>query len=213
MRLIAMTGFLFAAGALVQPAPRDRPVSRGPGQVELQAVTYFIAEGDRATGYVPADRELAAWAFAAWERAAAGGLHIEPSRADAALVRLDWASGNGSTYGEARQVIVKGRPGAEVFVRPDITALGPEIARRGRGDSLWRDAIVYLTCLHELGHAFGLRHTADDRDIMYSFQYGGDIVEYFSRYRRRIAARADISSHSGLSDADVRELRALHPPR
>jgi predicted Zn-dependent protease len=67
--------------------------------------------------------------------------------------------------------------------------------------------------LHELGHAFGLRHTADDRDIMYSFQYGGDIVEYFSRYRRRIAARADISSHSGLSDADVRELRALHPPR
>jgi hypothetical protein len=213
MRLLAMTGSLFVVGALVQSAPRDQPASRGPAQPDLQAVTYFIAEGDPTAGYVPSDRELAVWAFTAWERAAAGGLHIEPSRADAALVRLDWVSGNGMTYGETRQVIVNGRRGAEVFVRPDITALGPEIARRGRGDSLWRDTIVYLTCLHEIGHAFGLPHTAGERDIMYSFQYGGDIVEYFGRYRRLLTARGDIASHSGLSDADVRELRALHPPR
>jgi hypothetical protein len=199
--LIAIAGCLVAVGTLVQVA----------AQADVHAVTFFVAEGDQASGYVPADRELATWAVVAWERNAAGGLHVEPSRAEDALVRLYWASGNGTTYGEMRQSFVKGRRGAEVFVRPDITALGADIASRGRQDPLWRDTIVYLTCLHELGHAFGLPHTADDRDIMYSFGYGGDIVEYFSRYRRRLTARGDIPSHSGLSDADVRQLRALHP--
>jgi len=37
---------------------------------------------------------------------------------------------------------------------------------------------------------------------MYSFQYGGDIPEYFGRYRRLLESRADIRKHSGMSAAD-----------
>ncbi len=71
-----------------------------------------------------------------------------------------------------------------------------------QADKLLRDAIVYLTCLHETGHALGLPHTASFDDIMYSFQYGGDIPEYFARYRRKLHTRADIRKNSGLSEAD-----------
>ena len=70
------------------------------------------------------------------------------------------------------------------------------------GDRLLRDAIVYLTCLHESGHALGLSHTKAFADIMYSFQYGGDIDEYFGRYRRKLQTRADIAKNSGMSAED-----------
>ena len=67
--------------------------------------------------------------------------------------------------------------------------------------------VVYLTCLHESGHALGLRHTAAFADIMYSFQYGGDIPAYFQRYRQLLKIRADIKEHSGISDADRAAIR------
>ena len=85
--------------------------------------------------------------------------------------------------------------GAEVYVLPTIVP--PE-----EKDQILRNAIVYLTCLHETGHALGLEHTANFADIMYSFQYGGDIPEYFGRYRRLLESRADIRTHSGLSADD-----------
>ena len=102
------------------------------------------------------------------------------------------------------------RRGAAVYIRPDTAALGPDIARQARADPLLRDSIVYLTCLHELGHALGLRHTDAFAEIMYSFQYGGDVVEYFFRYRRQLRSRADIAVVSGLAPTDVEHLRALY---
>jgi hypothetical protein len=91
-----------------------------------------------------------------------------------------------------------------------MDSLGPDIARRARADPLLRDSIVYLTCLHELGHALGLMHTRDFRDIMFYFGYGGDVVEYFGRYRSQIHSRNDIAEVSGLSDADVNRLREIY---
>jgi len=111
-----------------------------------------------------------------------------------------------------RPLEVDGRRGAAVYIRPDTTALGDEIAAQARLDALFRDTIVYLTCLHELGHALGLAHTADFADVMYFFGFGGDITEFFGRYRRTLNARGDIRASPGLSRGDLEQLEALYGP-
>jgi hypothetical protein len=173
-------------------------------------VPYFIGEGRADTGFRPADRQLARWALEAWQRHAGGALRFEPAPESDALIRVYWVGPSDGQYGEMRPLRMGGRNGAEVFIRPDMDGLGPDIADRTRRDVLMREAIVYLTCLHELGHALGMAHTSDFRDIMYFFGYGGDIVAYFERYRRQLGSRADIASASGLSQGDIGRLRALY---
>jgi hypothetical protein len=189
----------------------------GSGQVRTvdrldpsSPVPYFISDGGTRAGFRPGDRELARWALSAWERLAGGTLRFVESPEATALVRVYWAGPTGGQYGEMRPIDVNGRRGAAVYVRPDVQALGPEIAKRAAEDDLLRETIVYLTCLHELGHAIGLPHTAGFEDIMYFFGYGGDIVEYFSRYRRQIRTRSDIARVSGVSEDDAARLRALY---
>ena len=151
----------------------------------------------------PGDPELAQWALAAWQSASDGKLLLEKTTdLEEAHIRIYWANANLGLYGEARPILVKGVRGAEVYVLPGIVPAG-------ESDTLLRDAIVYLTCLHETGHALGLAHTAKFADIMYSFQYGGDITEYFNRYRRLLNSRDDIRKHSGMSDADRKRIVEL----
>ena len=146
------------------------------------------------------DPELAQWAMEAWQTASAGHLTLEKTAdRDKAHIRVFWSGGREGLYGEARPILVDGVRGAEVFVLPP-----PETP--DNKDALLRDAIVYLTCLHETGHALGLPHTAAFADIMYSFQYGGDIPEYFGRYRRLLSSRADIRKHAGMSPGDRRRI-------
>jgi hypothetical protein len=149
------------------------------------------------------DAELAQWAMEAWQTASGGALTLqkiaEPGKAQ---IRVHWVTGSDGLFGEARPVVVDGIQGAEVYVLPAVVP-------PGETDALLRETIVYLTCLHETGHALGLAHTAVFADIMYSFQYGGNIAEYFGRYRRQLAERTDIRKHSGMSEADRRRLVEL----
>lgn len=184
---------------------------RGPRALDASApIGTFIAAGDPREGYRPADRQLAEWALEAWRSAAGSMLRLTPAPEASARVRLYWAGPQSGQYGEMRALLVNGQPGAAVYIRPDTESLGPDIHKLATADPLFRDTVVYLTCVHELGHAFGLEHTADFRDIMYSFQHGGDLVEYFSRYRRRLKSRDDIAHVAGMSAADVAKLKALY---
>ena len=157
------------------------------------------------------DSQLAQWALQDWSRAIDGRLrfHIVAEESEA-LILVRFVPPGGGQYGEMLALEANGRRGAAVFVRPDTEALGPVIAARAAEDSLFRETIVYLTCVHELGHALGLAHTAEYADIMYAFGYGGDIEEYFHRYRRRLETRDDIREQSALSAADRQRVRALY---
>ena len=178
------------------------------------AVPYFIAEPVEDAQAKPGDADLALWALEAWQRAAGGALKFVPAASESdALVRIYWVPAAGGQYGEMRPLDVRGRCGAAVYIRPDTAALGPDVAAAARLDALFRDTVVYLTCLHELGHALGLAHTAEFEDIMYFFGFGGDIGEFFDRYRRRLEERADIRAASALSPGDLRQLSALYGPK
>src|SRR5687768_5194214 len=173
-------------------------------------VTYFIAQGEPKSEFRKTDIELASWALRTWEKAVGGALRFEPAAEDQALVRVYWVAPNAGMYGEMRPLLVRGRRGAAVYIRPDTNALGPDIAKQAKADPLLRETIVYLTCVHELGHALGLEHTAAFADIMYFFGYGGDIPGFFTRYRGQLKSRTDIQNASGLSMDDVSRVRALY---
>ncbi|MDE0648806.1 MAG: hypothetical protein OXI12_00500 [Gammaproteobacteria bacterium] len=201
-----MGACMLGATALAsQAAAQDDP---DPGE----AIPYFIDNGTGIPGYQPSDDELARAAFEAWARESGGRLRFVEADSDDALIHVVWIDPGSGVYGEMRTVLVDGRARALLYVTPSVDLQGPAIARLAAGDPLLRDTIVYLTCVHELGHAIGLPHTADFEDIMYSFAYGGDIVRYFMRYRERLASRADIANHSGLSPGDRAVLHGLYPP-
>jgi hypothetical protein len=163
--------------------------------VPADPVPYFIVDGKGVPGFNASDRELAGWAFDAWARESGGKLKFVETKVESdARIRLQWVSAREGLYGEMRRVGTV----ATVYIIPEVAL---------QKDRLMRDAILYLTCVHELGHAIGLPHTSDFKDIMYSFGYGGDIDAYFMRYRTNLKSRADIAKFSGLSAADITALR------
>jgi hypothetical protein len=90
---------------------------------------------------------------------------------------------------------------ADVAINADIAA-----------EALTARVIIYLTALHELGHALGLPHTDDFADIMYRFRRPDDGERYFGAFRQRVRSADDIGSASatGLSPADIATLTQLY---
>ncbi len=163
-----------------------------------QEYTWWIEEcapeTAKATGCMAGDPELGKWELEAGKRESDGAVVLKKSATEEnARLRMHWVNGNSGLYGETEPGVVDGQRGASIYVLPSVAPTA---------DALLRETIVYLTCLHESGHAFGLPHTRSFADIMYSFQYGGDIAGYFGRYRTQLKLRADIARHSGISDAD-----------
>jgi hypothetical protein len=175
------------------------------------ALSYAIEDGRTVTGFESGDADLAVMAFDAWSRESGRKLKFsrvaEPSKA---LFRLQWVSAGDGRFGETQRVYVDGKPGAIVYVSIAGQGMGEPLDAMVSRDRLLRDTIVYLTCVHEIGHAIGLQHTRNFEDIMYSFAFGGDIVKYFLRYRDQLKSRSDIPRFSGLSTNDVAVLRTLY---
>jgi len=176
-----------------------------------QTIAFYISDGTGISGYEAGDSELARLALEAWSRESGGRVKFTaaPNEGEA-LVRIRWASPDQGLFGEMQRITVNGKPGAVVFILPGVANLGEAFASRAAKDRLFRDTIVYLTCVHETGHALGLQHTSNFEDIMYYFGYGGDLAAYFLRYREKIQSRADIPKFSGLSSNDIAELKKRH---
>ena len=143
-------------------------------------------------------------AMTTWNQAAGGHFTLASAAAkEGAAVRVSFVGADGN-YGEARPRIDR-LSGA--IVEADV-----HIASHVAGDELTRRIIVYLTALHELGHALGLPHTDVFADIMYSFREPDDGERYFAAYRKRLRSGDDIGSDraTGLASGDLAALRALY---
>jgi len=213
----ALSLWLLIGAGQVAAQPPDVPEAAAPALDLIaplrsdRALGYFIAGARMAEVMPGSDAELCSWALDDWVRHSEGRIEVIPAVESEAVIRVYFVSPGFNRYGEMRPIRVGSRRGAEIFVRAETDTLGADIASAAEDDALMRDTIVYLTCLHELGHALGMLHTAEFADVMYFFGFGGDIPAFFNRYRLRIEAREDIAGQSGLSAGDIAQLLAAYP--
>ena len=186
----------FSALASAQPAPVDW---RGHHWRKSDAIRVWIDPEQMP----PNGDVLVEKAMKTWTAAAAGRFTLVKAWETTAPVRVHFFSAD-YRYGVTAPRV---DPATGYIVKAEVAVA----ADAGR-DALERQIIVYLTALHELGHALGMEHTGDINTIMYLFREPDDGEKFFGAYRRKLKSAEDIGSPgaTGLSAADVTTLRALY---
>jgi hypothetical protein len=143
-------------------------------------------------------------AMKTWTDASDGRLTLVRAKTrDEAAIRIFFVQSD-TNYGEAAPRV---DPATGFIARADvaINAAVPDNPMDAR-------IIVYLTALHELGHALGLAHSDTFSAIMYRFRRADDGARYFGAYRSKVRSLDEVGlpAATGLDPEDIKALRNLY---